>query len=205
MAQFKNNRDNGGQQNSAPSVVYNIGDFLVPDGIGHFIPYALATTVFTGAFTGTFVLGETVTQATSGATGVVLAISTSPTALVLKSVTGTFDATHVLTGGTSGATATATSVAITKKIFGLSNQQVQSSDSNFATSQPINLNTPVKILDYLTIPVSSGTATLSLEGTYVDVDPANPGQVIVSTPGTQIFVTKFINASLIEGVIALTI
>ena len=145
MAQFKNNRDNGAQQMSAPSVVYNVGDFLTPDGLGHFLPYVLSTTVLTGAYTGTFVLGETVSQATSGATGVVVAIGGTVTGLALKSVTGTFDATHLLTGGTSGATATATAATINKKIFGVSNQQVQSTESSYTTSQPINISTPVKI------------------------------------------------------------
>lgn len=206
MAQFNNNRNNGDLQNKAPSVPYNIGDFIVPDGIGHFIPYAKATTVTTGAFTGTFVLGETVTQATSGATGVVEAISTTaPSALVLKSVTGTFDATHVLTGGTSGATATASAVSIIKNIMGISNRQVQSTDSDYAMVNGFSISTPVKIQDYLNIPVSSGTATAAMEGTYVDVDPANPGSVIVGVVGTQIFITKFINATTIMGSVALPI
>lgn len=203
MAFFKNNRNNGDQQNKAPSMVYNIGDFLVPDGIGHFIPYKLATTVKTGAFTGTFVLGETVTQSTSSATGVVLVIGTQ--ALVLGSVTGTFDATHGLTGGTSGATATATAVSILKNVFGISNESVQTTDTAYASTVPFNLSTAVKVQDYITIPVSSGTATAALEGTYVDIDPANSGSVIVSSAGTQIFVTKFISASLIEGIISLNV
>lgn len=203
MAQYKNNRNNGDQQNKAPSMPYNIGDFIVPDGIGHFIPYQLATTVKTGAFTGTFVLGETVSQATSGATGVVLVIGFH--ALVIGTVTGTFDATHVITGGTSGATATASAVEIIKKVMGVSNEMVQSSDTGYALAAPFNLSTPVKVMDYLTIPVSNGTATAVLEGTYVDIDPTSSGSVDVSVAGTQIFVTKFINADLIEGIISLTV
>lgn len=57
--------------------------------------------------TGTgYVKGETVTQATSGATGVVNSFDQDPNFLYLKSVTGTFDTTHVVTGGTSGVTGT---------------------------------------------------------------------------------------------------
>jgi len=65
--------------------------------------------------TGTFSVGETVTQTTSGATAVVQAVLT-PTSgnpvnwLVVQSVTGSPDATHTWTGGSSGATFTPTAV-----------------------------------------------------------------------------------------------
>ncbi len=204
MAKFINNRNNGDTQKAAPSMAYNPGDFIVPTGTGVFIPYQLATTVTTGAFTGTFVVGEAVSQATSGATGIVIAIGTQK--LVIGTVAGTFDNSHVITGGTSGATATASAVSIIKNIMGTCNDKFQSTDSDYATAgKLINLSTPVKVMDYLEIPVSSGTATALLEGTYVDVDPANPGKVIVSTAGTQIFVTKFINAALIQGIVALPV
>ena len=66
----------------------------------------LAVSVFRG--------GETVTQATSGATGVVLEDvtdgGTNKGYLVLYVTSGTFDDTHGLTGGTSGATATSKGV-----------------------------------------------------------------------------------------------
>jgi len=51
---------------------------------------------------GTFQIGETVTQAVSGATGVVSKVFTDR--LILHSITGTFDTTNTVTGGTSGAT-----------------------------------------------------------------------------------------------------
>jgi hypothetical protein len=54
--------------------------------------------------TGTFVVGETVTQATSGATGVVFKWKPEIGYLMLEKMTGTFDATHTITGGTSSAT-----------------------------------------------------------------------------------------------------
>ena len=53
---------------------------------------------------GTFVVGETVTQATSLATGVVYRYDPSVPWLILVKTCGTFDATHTITGGTSGAT-----------------------------------------------------------------------------------------------------
>jgi hypothetical protein len=55
-----------------------------------------------GSVVGTFVAGETVTQATSGATGVVF--SWQPYRLNLVRTLGTFDATHTITGATSSAT-----------------------------------------------------------------------------------------------------
>lgn len=189
--------------NRAPSVIINVGDFLVPTGLGTYIPYG-ATTTLSGTSTGTFVLGETVTQATSAATGIVVVVGT--TGIAVKSVTGTFDTTHVVTGGTSTATLTPTLVTTDNKIFGVSDEAVASTDSNFATAnQYIGISTPVKILDFLKIPVSSGTATQAMEGTYVNVDPANPGSVIVGTVGTQIYIYKFIDSKTIIGAVSLTV
>jgi len=204
MAEFINNRNNGQIGNRAPSIEIEQGFFMVPTGLGSYIPYSESITVRFSGLTGTFALGETVTQATSGATGIVLAQTSL--GIVLGSVTGTFDATHGLTGGTSGATATATSVVTNDKIFGISNTVVQSTDADFATSGvDINMSTPVNVLDYLIIPVSAGTAIASMVGTYVNVDPANPGSVDVSAVGTQIYISKVIDADTIQGIIALTV
>lgn len=54
------------------------------------------TRLSTGTVTGTPVVGATLSQATSGATGVVTAVGTGY--LDVGTVTGTFDATHVVTG-----------------------------------------------------------------------------------------------------------
>jgi hypothetical protein len=201
MAFFKNNRNNGQICTKAPSQPFSVGQFLVPTGLGNYLPYAKATTVLFTVLTGTFVLGETVTQATSGATGVVLAVITG--GVYLGSVTGTFDNTHVITGGTSTATGTATSVNIAKKIYGIANQMIQSTDADYAKARFTNISVPTNIQDYLTIPVSSGTAVQTMEGTYVDVDPATPDSVIVGVTGTQIYITKVVSASMVEGLIAL--
>lgn len=67
----------------------------------------------TVASTGTFVRGESVTQATSAATGELLGYvfdATNNGWIIIMPRTGTFDGTHVITGGISAATATATSV-----------------------------------------------------------------------------------------------
>lgn len=63
-------------------------------------------TITHGAITGTFTALESVSQATSGATGVF--INENSGTMTLGNVTGTFDNTHVITGGSSGATATST-------------------------------------------------------------------------------------------------
>lgn len=60
---------------------------------------------------GAFVFGETVTQTTSGATGVVQeGLSNRGTLLLQAAATGTPDATHTWVGGTSGAVWTPTAV-----------------------------------------------------------------------------------------------
>jgi hypothetical protein len=62
-------------------------------------------TMSSGTLSGAFANGETVTQATSGATGVVNAVWTPLAVIIfLKNVTGIFDNVHVITGGTSTAT-----------------------------------------------------------------------------------------------------
>ena len=64
---------------------------------------------FTTATTGVFIRGETVTQATSGATGELIGNVWDGVSLgyaVIMPMTGTFDNTHVITGNSSGATFT---------------------------------------------------------------------------------------------------
>ena len=70
------------------------------------VKYTLASIV------GTFTAGETVTEATTSATGLVIRNDqgAGTPALYLSVVTGTFGTAHTLTGGTSGATATGTLV-----------------------------------------------------------------------------------------------
>lgn len=63
----------------------------------------LQVTMALSTVTGTYVAGETVTDGTSGATGIVVVGGT--TSIVVKTIVGTFGA-HTVTGGTSGATGT---------------------------------------------------------------------------------------------------
>jgi hypothetical protein len=72
---------------------------------------ANATYLTMGAITGTFQVGETVTQATSAASGKIAAIVLLPTPIItVYAVSGTFDTSHVVTGGTSSATSTPSAV-----------------------------------------------------------------------------------------------
>jgi hypothetical protein len=65
---------------------------------------------FTGGTTsGTFVIGETVTEATTSATGYVLEDDSGT--IYVQDATGTFNGTYQLTGGVSGATNTPTATA----------------------------------------------------------------------------------------------
>jgi len=76
---------------------------------------AVTATVYGGMLTynnalatGTFAQGETITQATSGAQGVVTSVQTGY--LYYKLTSGTFNTTNLVTGGSSGATMTPTVV-----------------------------------------------------------------------------------------------
>jgi hypothetical protein len=79
---------------------------------------ATYTIVQVAAFTNVPTIGQVVTQAASGATGVIVAIVIAPAPyLVLTRVTGIFDITHALTtpGPVAVGTATALTVSITAK------------------------------------------------------------------------------------------
>ncbi len=68
---------------------------------------AVTSRIYFGVVTGgPFVVGESLSQATSAATAVVSGVNLSLNFVDVTTVAGTFDATHVVTGGTSGATAT---------------------------------------------------------------------------------------------------
>ena len=122
-----------------------------------------------------------------------------------KAASTAFEVGYFLTFDGSGFVVPVSNSGYTDKIIGLSNEQITSASKNYATTDDIGVSTPVNILDELLIPVSAGTATSALVGTYVDVNPSAPGTVDVSTAGTQILITRVIDASTIRGVIALTV
>ena len=77
---------------------------IVPDGSTDFdITTVQSNMVALDTVVGNFTVGETVTQATSGATGVVYSWDAKNQVLYLVSMAGVFDATHVITGGSSAA------------------------------------------------------------------------------------------------------
>jgi len=84
--------------------------------------------------TGTFQIGETITQATSGATGKVTNVQSG--VLYYKLTSGTFNTTNLVTGGTSGATMTPTAVGnqtgVIAVVSGLSAVPVSGASIQFA-------------------------------------------------------------------------
>ena len=85
---------------------------IVPDGVTDFDITTIQTNRFPlASVTGTFTVGETVVQASSGATGIVARWDKIQKNLWLYSMTGTFDATNALTGASSGAVGTPIEVA----------------------------------------------------------------------------------------------
>lgn len=125
---------------------------------------------------------------------------------VAKAASTLFEVGYFLTfNGTGQVIPVSNAGLATDKILGLSNEQVTAATSGFTTTKDIGVSTPVNVLDQLDIPVTIGTATAALVGTYVDVDPANPGAVDVSIAGDQILVLRVIDAANIVGTIAKTV
>lgn len=209
-ASFSNNRNNGFSTAKAPQVVFESGYFVVYDGLGNVIPYSASETLY-GTPSAAFTLGETVTQATSGATGVVVSqnLTGASKGITVNTITGTFVITDVVTGGTSASTIAPSSLLLNTEILGLSNDSINAASADWTDSDDLNVSTPVNIMDALDIPVSVGTPDISMVGSYVNVDPANPGAVDVTTVGTtgQILVTRITNSDaaplgFIKGIIA---
>lgn len=88
------------------------------------------------------------------------------------------------------------------QILGISNELIASTDADYAVARQLNIS-EATYNDLFEIPVSIGVATNALEGTYVDVDPLNPGSVDVTTSvAQQILVVRVLNADLILGKIS---
>jgi hypothetical protein len=88
-----------------------IGTLVTRTGVAYAGKFR-APALDTGAYTGTFLYGELITQATSNATARIAYIGT--TKLWLRDITGTFNDSAVVTGGTSNATATASALVSTQ-------------------------------------------------------------------------------------------
>jgi len=100
----------------------NFGGHLLYAGLG--TTYVCAKLVMSGG-SGTFVVGESISQATSGATGTIRRVDGSAgSQTVYASITGgTFNASNVVTGGSSGATGTPTTFnnSVRTHLFALAN------------------------------------------------------------------------------------
>lgn len=209
-ASFKNDENNGLQMTKQASTLFEVGQFIVSNGLGQVYPYAAQTLVQFPTSSGTFTVGETVTGGTSGTTATVVSVDGSNTYLYVDDIvaiapfTG-FVVGETITGSSSAATAVVSVSTELNKIIGISNQQITTASADYADTDFINLSTPANVMDYVDVPVSIGSATQSLVGTYVDVDPATSGTADVSTPGSQLFVTRVVDANNIVAAIALTI
>ena len=88
---------------------------------------------------GTFVVGETVTGGTSGATAVVASVSTYT--LYVTGETGTFSAGETVTGGTSSATGSFSSIAGTRLYDGAAGIDSLIWGANQSRDEPLGLRT----------------------------------------------------------------
>ena len=123
--------------------------------------------------TGTFQAGETFTQATSSATGLILNVL--PTTIVYRVTSGVVDTSHVVTGATSGATTTPTAVT------GMN--QLVTNGINNTNEYFVNILTTTTFSLYkdtgLTVPVDSSAFTTATAnaGYYTTFD-----KVLITTP-----------------------
>lgn len=85
------------------------------------------------------------------------------------------------------------------KIVGVSNEKVTSADADYAVARPLNVSAGDAEITYI-FNVATGTATQSTVGEYVDIDSADFTSLdVTASTNDQVLVTKFINASTVEG------
>jgi hypothetical protein len=151
------------------------------DGTNLFFAGSRTVKTLAGSGSGTFIQGETCTQAVSGATG--LYIRTDPTdGLVLQYLSGTFDNSHTITGGTSGATWTPTALAsATKYVL----QRSTSPTDNSTTAVPV-LDVWTKILPGMFVDCGTiGTDHVLLFFSCESTDTTHQPELWYSTNGTS--------------------
>jgi hypothetical protein len=83
-------------------------------------------------------------------------------------------------------------------LVGVCLEEINASSPDYAVTRDMTVLEPLPN-DELVIPVSIGTATLAMVGSTFDVDPLVPGSIDVSGAGTDVLVTKFINATTVIG------
>jgi hypothetical protein len=144
-----------------------------------------------GTVTGTYSLGETVTQASSGATGVVTYYDFANYRVYVKSVTGTFNTSNIVTGGTSGATATPATISNSGTSMDLTQWDEAGGDN----------------LDFISIKASQGLVGLDISraSNNLDIrheyfDGPSPGiGAAVQTSNTRTGFTQFLTVGNINS------
>lgn len=85
------------------------------------------------------------------------------------------------------------------KIVGVSNEKITSADADYAVARPLNVSAGDSETTFI-FPVATGTATQTIVGEYVDIDGTDFTAVdVTASTNDQVFVTKFINATTVEG------
>lgn len=84
------------------------------------------------------------------------------------------------------------------EIRGITLKAVTSADDDYADTSELPILVPNRPNAPVIADVTTGTATEALEGTYVDLDDSE-GLDVSSSTDDVFFVTKFINASTVEG------
>jgi len=114
--------------------------------------------------TGTFVVNETITQATSGATGVVTGVN--PTFVTYTATNSTaFDTTNVVTGAVSGATTTPTAVTGMNQLLNSGENNTNSyyfkkvTGTTFQLYTDVGLTTPVNSTAFTSYTTNAGQYT----------------------------------------------
>ena len=118
---------------SEDELIEDFGEPVVTFG-GDFDVTTTANPLSVSSIVGTFVVGETVTGGTSGATGVVNKIDLLNDIIWVTTDTG-ITPVETITGGTSGATAQVDSVGTAKTTFELAYGSAPNSTANFSTTE----------------------------------------------------------------------
>ncbi|PIR79971.1 MAG: hypothetical protein COU25_02665, partial [Candidatus Levybacteria bacterium CG10_big_fil_rev_8_21_14_0_10_35_13] len=123
------------------------------------------------AISGSFTNFETVTQATSGATGIFLYQTTATGAgtMTLGNVNGTFAGTDTITGGTSGKTAAAT--ATFTKAYKMSKNFEQGSSYNYSVIVGCATRTLKQVYEYFKLETRIGSTFTMYPTTYPQGGP----------------------------------
>lgn len=120
-----------------------------------------------GSITGTFSVGETITESTSNATGVLKRADVGGTSKVLfiSVATGTFTGGQTLTGGTSGATATGGTIeapaSVRSHVYTLQNTNTHPSYTIYGSDPVGDSKSVYCMLDTLDLDLKSGAFALA--------------------------------------------